>query len=85
VRTRKIWIENSEGDGSFLADALVWGNNAAWVCIQCQELLGGRTGDTEYEVDCTRPGCTATYRIQRSENKNGGLNLGPASGVRKIR
>ncbi len=60
--------------------ALLWGNNAAWICVGCGELLGNRTGDADYAVEC---GCGLRYEIQRAPNRNGSLNLGRAVGVRR--
>lgn len=58
--------------------ALVWGNNAAWLCIGCGELLGNRTGDSECAVSCS---CGHRYEIARGLNKSGSRHLGPALGV----
>ena len=64
--------------------ALLWGNNGSWLCVadDCGELLGTRTGDTEVTVRC--PSCGTGYELLRGLNKNGGLNLGPAAGVRLL-
>lgn len=83
--TEKVRITDQNGIPISASKALVWGNNAAWLCIECKELLGNRTGDTEYQVECTKTGCNAKYEIERSINKSGKFNLGRATGVRKIR
>jgi hypothetical protein len=82
MQTKRVLIKDKNGNPIAASKALLWGNNAAWLCIECGELLGNRTGDSEYEVDCTV--CTAKYEIERQKNKNGNLNLGPAMGIRKI-
>lgn len=75
VQVEIIGIDGSPLRGS---RALIWGNNAAWLCTNCDRLLGNRTGDTEYRVACA---CGAGYEITRSPNKSGDLNLGAATGV----
>ncbi len=61
--------------------ALVWGNNAAWVCQGCRELIGNRTGDSEYLVTCR---CGNEYQIHRGTNVNGTANLAGAIGVQLL-
>ena len=85
MKTTKVFISDQKGRAIPTSKALVWGNNAAWLCPECGELLGNRTGDKEYQVECTNNGCKAKYEIERSINKSGNLDLGPAMGVRKIR
>ncbi len=71
-----------DASGASIPDskALLWGNNAAWICVGCGDLLGNRTGDTDYQVGCR---CGLAYEIQRGPNRSGDLNLGPAVGVCK--
>ena len=85
MKTTKVFISDQNGRAIPASKALVWGNNAAWLCSECGELLGNRTADKEYQSECTNRGCEAKYEIERSKNKRGNLNLGPAIGVRKIR
>ena len=85
MKTTKILITDTKGNPISTSKALLWGNNAAWLCTECGELLGNRTGDSEYHVKCTNILCTAKYEIDRAENKSGRLHLGPAKGIRKIR
>lgn len=54
----------------------MWGNNAAWQCVDCNTLLGDRTGDGDREVTCEA--CTAEYLILRQ-----GESLSRAEGVRR--
>jgi hypothetical protein len=54
--------------------ALIWGNNAAWLCVKCDLLLGNRTGDTEFQVNCP---CGVRYEILRAPNRSANLHLGP--------
>ena len=82
METIKTFILDQKGNRISTSKALLWGNNAAWICTECGELLGNRTGDTEYQVECK---CMAKYEIARAENKNGRLHFGPAKGIRKIR
>ena len=70
-----------DAQGKIIGDAITWGNNAAWHCFECDQLLGGRTADSDYIVTCP---CGAKYEILRSPNKNGQPNFGPATGVKKI-
>ncbi len=85
METTKILITDKKGNPISSSKALRWGNNAAWICPECGELLGNRTGDTEYQVECTNIECSAKYEIERAENKSGKLHLGPAKGIRKTR
>ena len=85
METIKVRITDKNGIAISASKALVWGNNAAWLCIECGELLGNRTGDKEFQLECTNKDCNAKYEIERSINKSGQLHLGPAMGVRKIR
>ena len=82
MNTTKTFIKEHDGNPRKDSIALLWGNNAAWLCIECHELLGNRTGDTEYRVECR---CGAAYEIERTQNKRGKLHLGAAIGVRHIR
>lgn len=85
METKKTLIKDLKGGPISDSKALTWGNNAAWLCTECGELLGNRTGDTEHLVECTKSGCKAKYEICRTKNKNGRQHLGPAQGIRKIR
>jgi len=85
MKTTKVYISDQKGVAISSSKALVWGNNAAWLCTECGELLGSRTGDHEYQIECTNAECNAKYEIERSINKSGKLNLWPAMGVRRIR
>jgi hypothetical protein len=58
--------------------ALIWGNNAAWLCVGCGELLGNRTGDNDFAVTCQ---CGINYEIIRGINRSGNHNLAAATGV----
>jgi hypothetical protein len=82
MKTTKAWIKNHDGNLLENSVVLLWGNNAAWLCIKCCELLGNRTGDTEYQVQCQ---CGAKYEIERTQNKSGKLHLGAAIGIQQIR
>lgn len=84
MKTSKSQVKDLVGNPVKNSKALLWGNNAAWVCVDCGELLANRTGDTEYQVECSAPRCTAKYEIERGENKNGEQHLGPSIGIRKI-
>ena len=85
MKTTKAFIQDSHGNPILKSVALIWGNNAAWLCKECGELLGNRTGETEYRVECTNNNCRAEYEIVRKPNKSGKMHLGPAAGVRKVR
>ena len=81
MQTSHLPIEDANGKTILASQALIWGNNASWICLGCGELLGNRTGDTEFQVACE---CGATYEILRGPNSNGHLNQGPALGVREV-
>ena len=59
--------------------ALLFGNNAAWICLSCGELLGGRTGNTEIHVACFS--CKAPYTILRVKSRQGAYHFGASAGV----
>lgn len=82
METKKRSITGPDRKPIHNSKALIWGNNAAWLC-ECGELLGNRTGDTEYQVKCIN--CEAEYGIERKENRSGNLHLGAATGVRRTR
>lgn len=84
MKTKKAFIKDQDGHPIINSKALLWGNNAAWLCSQCGELLGSRTGDSDYRVECMNKDCRAMYEIERAQNKSGRLNLGVAVGVRRI-
>jgi hypothetical protein len=81
MQTTRLPIVDAAGQNVLGSRALVWGNNASWVCLGCNELVGNRTGDTEFQVTCD---CGLVYEILRGQNTNGNLNLGPAIGVRQL-
>ncbi len=85
MKTMKAFIKDQDGNPINNSKALLWGNNAAWLCTQCGELLGNRTGDTDHRVECINKHCAAMYEIERIQNKSGKLHLGAAAGVRRIR
>lgn len=82
MKTTSLLVSNADGQPVEGSQALMWGNNAAWLCTQCGQLLGNRTADGECNVSCA---CGAGYEILRVPNQNGNLNLGPATGVRRTR
>lgn len=79
--TTQIPVEDMLGAPLVETKGLIWGNNAAWMCVKCGRLHGNRTGDSEYKVQCR---CGVRYEIKRGQNKNGHLDLGPALGVRAV-
>ena len=82
MKTTAKKISDKEGSVIHESKALIWGNNAAWLCTDCEELLANRTGDSDFKVTCS---CGARYKILRSPSKKSGkLHLGPAKGVQKI-
>jgi hypothetical protein len=80
MQTTPVSIQDTAGRAIQGSRALIWGNNAAWLCVECDKLLGNRTGDTEYLVDCS---CGAHYEILRAPNRSGNLDQGQATGVRR--
>lgn len=81
METVQVEIKLKDGAAIHGSRALIWGNNASWLCSGCDRLLGNRTGDTEYKVTCS---CGARYEIERSENSKGNLHQGPATGVVRL-
>jgi hypothetical protein len=80
MQTTEVFIEDAGGLAIQGSRALLWGNNAAWLCVECDRLLGNRTGERDYQVACP---CGARYEILRAPNRSGILDLGPAAGVRR--
>jgi hypothetical protein len=81
MRTYPVPIQDSTGQAIPNSRALIWGNNAAWLCVDCDQLLGNRTGDTEFQVTCP---CGVRYEILGVRNDQGRLNLCRATGVRRL-
>lgn len=81
MQTTRLPIQDAVGNPIGGSRALIWGNNASWICLGCNELVGNRTGDSEFRVSC---GCNTVYEILRGPTANGDLNLGPALGVRRV-
>ena len=81
MRTQLVVIQDEQEGAITGSRALLWGNNAAWLCTECNTLLGNRTGDNDFLVGCQ---CGTRYEILRSPNRNGRLHLGPATGVRRL-
>ena len=81
MQTNPVSIKDAAGQSIQGSRALIWGNNASWLCVRCDRLLGNRTGDTEFQVVCP---CKIHYEILRDPNKNGTLHLGRATGVRRL-
>jgi len=81
MRTNKIFIVEKGGAEIIESKALIWGNNASWLCTVCNELLGNRTGDSDYRVTCV--GCGTLFEILR-ESKNDSKHLTRALGVMKL-
>jgi hypothetical protein len=81
--TRPVSVQNQVGQPIPNSRALIWGNNAAWLCVndKCNRLLGNRTAEGEHLVNCP---CGIRYEILRAANRNGSLHLGPATGVRRL-
>ena len=79
MNTTRINITNRQNQLMPNTQGLTWGNNASWICISCGVLLGNRTGDNDFNVDCS---CGEMYSIIRVANQNGNLSFGPAVGVR---
>jgi hypothetical protein len=84
MQTTRSQVRDAAGATIPGSRALLWGNNASWLCVkaECGALLGNRTADGEHLVTCD--GCGARYEILRTHKKNGTLNLGPAVGVRQL-
>ena len=76
--TTRVQIQDASNVIILGSKALLWGNNAAWICTECMQLCGNRTGDSEHVVEC----CKQKYEIMRAPNKSGNLHMGAATGVR---
>ena len=74
MQTTPVLIQDKNGNPIDGSRALIWGNNAAWLCIGCDQLLGNRTADGEFHVVC---GCGRAY----DSHREGDQNLARATGV----
>lgn len=81
MQTTQVLIQDASGQPIQGSRALIWGNNASWLCVECGRLLGNRTGDTEFQVACA---CGIQYEILLAPNKSGSLDQGPSIGVRRV-
>lgn len=80
--TMPVLIQDSIGQPIANSKGLIWGNNAAWLCVECDRLLGNRTAEGEHLVNCLS--CGTRYEILRAPNRNGRLHLGRATGIRRL-
>jgi hypothetical protein len=63
--------------------ALLWGNNAAWLCESCGELVGARTSsNSKMQTICCE--CGQTYGLIADLNRKGTFNKGPAKAVKLV-
>jgi hypothetical protein len=84
MRTYPVLVQDATGQPIPNSRALIWGNNAAWLCVgvECDQLLGNRTADGEHLVNCS---CGVHYEILRApNNRSGRLHMGRAIGVRRL-
>jgi hypothetical protein len=81
METRDALVVDPNGRPIRQSRALLWGNNAAWLCVKCKRLLGNRTANRENMVACL---CGTEYEILRHRNRNGRFHLGPAAGVQRL-
>jgi hypothetical protein len=58
--------------------AFLIGNNASWICVNCKELVGGRTGKREKKIVCD---CGKTYLLTSYPNERGNFHQGPVKSV----
>lgn len=80
MQTRRDSVRTAQGEPIPGSTALLWGNNAAWLCIQCGILLGNRT-DADHTLQCD---CGTDYEIVRGLNRNGNFFLGRAEAVKNL-
>jgi hypothetical protein len=80
MQTRRDSVRDLTGDAIPDTKALLWGNNAAWLCVRCEQLLGNRT-DNDFELQCN---CGAEYEIVRGVNRSGQRLLARALEVRRL-
>ena len=76
MNKRHAIVEDHDGSPMDGHEVLLWGNNAAWLCVNCGNLLGDRTADRDREVVCEQ--CGLEYLILRAEG-----DLSQSTGVRR--
>lgn len=81
METYPSFILDANSRPILTSKALLWGNNAAWICPDCGELVGNRTGDREFLVTCR---CGNEFQIHRGRNKNGEHHQAIALGVQLL-
>jgi hypothetical protein len=79
MKTKRV---NIIGAGENI-NALLWGNNAAWLCCKCSELVGARTSSNS-ETQTIRCECGQTYELIADLNRKGTFNKGPAKAVKLV-
>lgn len=85
MKTVKALIKDKNGKDIPSSKALLWGNNASWLCTKCGELVGNRTGKIENEViKCTTEKCEESYEMKQKANKSGNFYQGAVVSIRKI-
>jgi DNA-directed RNA polymerase subunit RPC12/RpoP len=82
MKTEHVQILDHNGNPIPKSKALLWGNNAAWICPSCGELVGARTSSSQKEkkIECR---CGKAYLLSASPNKKGVFRLGSAETVRE--
>jgi hypothetical protein len=80
MQTRRDSVRDVRGDPIPGSTGLLWGNNAAWLCVDCKQLLGNRTDD-DFQLQCD---CGTRYEIVRGLNRNGRTFLGRALEIRRL-
>jgi hypothetical protein len=84
MKTKRVPILNQNGnpisETKALLWGLLWGNNAAWLCVKCGELVGSRTGSSEKSktIECSYG---QTYLLLAKPNRTGLFNKGSAEAV----
>jgi hypothetical protein len=80
MKTKRVQILNQNGNPISETKVLLWGNNAAWLCVKCSELVGSRTSSSEKSktIECS---CGQTYLLLAKPNRKGLFNRGSAEAV----
>ena len=77
MKAKRVNIIGAKKDSK----ALLWGNNAAWLCDGCGELVGARTSSNSEKLTI-RCECGLAYELVADLNSKGTFNKGPAKAVR---
>lgn len=82
-KPKPSFVYDSKGNAMHEYKAVLYGNNAAWICPKCECVIIARTYMHEKPVDCCNDEieCPAKFRLISDKNRKGAYLYGPAKKV----